>query len=157
MSNFPLVDRATQGLYAPGLHVQARHALAMAKYGIFGINDYYNDTGSVTVERQTFSNAKHEQFGPVDLQQAITVSSDAYFYTVGNDFWKVWKAGDTTRGLGIQTRGPRARLRRADRHRARRAERPRSRPRVEVGLRTRELQVEGGAAAEQPRGIPATT
>lgn len=102
-NNVPLVDRATQGLYAPGSTFKLVTALAMAKDGIFAIGDYYNDTGSVTVGGTTFSNAKKEQFGPVNLQQALTVSSDAYFYTVGNDFWKVWKGGDKTRGLGIQS------------------------------------------------------
>jgi penicillin-binding protein 2 len=101
-SNFPLVDRATQGLYAPGSTFKLVSALAMASDQIRGIGDYYNDTGSVTIGDSTFSNAKNEQFGPVDLQQALTVSSDAYFYTVGDEFWKAWHNGEQARGLGIQ-------------------------------------------------------
>lgn len=101
-SRLPFVDRATQGLYAPGSTFKLVTALAMASNGIQGINDYYNDTGSVKIGGTTFSNAKNEQFGPVNLQQALTVSSDAYFYTVGNSFWQVWHSGDTQRGLGIQ-------------------------------------------------------
>lgn len=102
LGNFPFVDRATQGLYAPGSTFKLVSSLAMAQNQIRGIGDYYNDTGSVTIGGQPFSNAKNEQFGPVDLQQALTVSSDAYFYTVGNEFWKVWRNGDKSRGLGIQ-------------------------------------------------------
>ena len=101
-SNFPLVDRATQGLYAPGSTFKLVSSLAMANDGIRGIGDYYNDVGKVTIGNSTFHNAKDEQFGPVNLQQALTVSSDAYFYTVGNEFWKVWANGDKQRGLGIQ-------------------------------------------------------
>ena len=59
------------------------------------------------------------------------MSSDTYFYTVGNDFWNVWKPATRARASGIQTRGARARLRRADRHRARRGDGPRARPDVE--------------------------
>ena len=48
-----------------------------------------------------------------NLQQALTVSSDAYFYTVGDDFWNVWKR----RRHGTRARHPdggaRARLRRS--------------------------------------------
>jgi penicillin-binding protein 2 len=78
-------------------------SLAMTKDGIRSIGDYYNDVGKVTIGDSTFHNAKDEQFGPVNLQQALTVSSDAYFYTVGNDFWNVWNSGARARGLGIQT------------------------------------------------------
>ncbi len=100
--NFPLVDRATQGLYAPGSTFKLVSALAMTNDRIRGINDYYTDTGSVLIGNSTFRNAKNEQFGPVNLQQALTVSSDAYFYTVGNNYWKVWHNGEKARGLGIQ-------------------------------------------------------
>jgi penicillin-binding protein 2 len=100
--NFPLVDRATQGLYAPGSTFKLVTSLAMTNDQIRAIGDYYTDTGSVTIGDHTFTNAKEEQFGPVNLQQALTVSSDAYFYTVGDEFWNVWQAGDEARGLGIQ-------------------------------------------------------
>lgn len=100
--SFPLVDRATQGLYAPGSTFKLVTSLAMTNDQIRGIGDYYTDTGSVTIGGSTFSNAEKEQFGPVNLEQALTVSSDAYFYTVGNEYWQVWRGGDRARGLGIQ-------------------------------------------------------
>ena len=103
-SDNPLLSRATQGLYAPGSTFKLVTSFAMTKNNIRSVGDYYTDTGSVRLDGTTFSNAGHgEVFGPVDLQQALTVSSDAYFYTVGDAFWHVWKAGDTTRGLGIQS------------------------------------------------------
>jgi len=102
-SNDPLLDRATQGLYAPGSTFKLVTALAMAQDGIQGVGDYFDDQGQVDLEGTTVKNAQGERFGEVNLQQALTVSSDAYFATVGDTFWHVWKAGDTTRGLGIQT------------------------------------------------------
>ena len=137
----------------------------MTKYNIASINDYYDDTGSVRRRRHRRSTTPaSEQFGPVDLQQAITVSSDAYFYTVGNDFWKVWKAGDKPRGPRYPERGARARLRRARpaSSSTRRAGRV-PEPVVEVGVRRRELQVEDASKTERhvvsrrrhlPRGRP---
>jgi len=102
-SDDPMLNRVTQGEYAPGSTFKLVTSLAMTKYGIRGVGDYYNDTGQVALEGTVFHNASKESFGPVDLQQALTVSSDAYFYTVGNQFWQVWKAGDQTRGLGLQS------------------------------------------------------
>ncbi len=103
VSNDPLLDRATQGLYAPGSTFKLVTALAMAQDGIQGVGDYFDDQGQVDLEGTTVKNAEGERFGEVNLQQALTVSSDAYFATVGDTFWHVWKGGDTTRGLGIQT------------------------------------------------------
>jgi penicillin-binding protein 2 len=99
----PTLNRVTQGEYAPGSTFKLVTSLAMTKYGIRGVGDYYDDTGQVPLEGTVFHNASQESFGPVDLQQALTVSSDAYFYTVGDAFWHVWKGGDTTRGLGLQS------------------------------------------------------
>jgi len=102
-SDDPMLNRVTQGQYAPGSTFKLVTSLAMTKYGIQAVNYYYNDVGQATLEGTTFHNASKVAFGPVDLQQALTVSSDAYFYTVGNTFWTTWKHGDKTNGLGLQT------------------------------------------------------
>ncbi|MGO9875986.1 MAG: penicillin-binding transpeptidase domain-containing protein [Acidimicrobiia bacterium] len=102
-SNDPLLDRATQGLYAPGSTFKLVTALAMAQDGIQSVGQYFDDQGQVDLEGTTVKNAQGERFGEVNLQQALTVSSDAYFATVGDTFWHLWKGGDTAQGLGIQT------------------------------------------------------
>ncbi len=100
---YPLLNRATQGTYAPGSTFKLVTSLAMTQNGVRGINDYYVDQGHVVLEKTDFKNAGNgEVFGPVNLEQALTVSSDSYFYTVGDSFWHIWNAGDTKRGLGIQ-------------------------------------------------------
>jgi penicillin-binding protein 2 len=101
-SNNPLLNRATQGLYAPGSTFKLVTSLAMTNDAIRSIGDYYTDEGKVEIGGSTFHNAQDEVFGPVNLEQALTVSSDTYFYTVGNEFWKVYENGDHERGLGIQ-------------------------------------------------------
>ena len=102
-SSFPLINRATQGTYAPGSTFKLVTSLAMTQNGIRGVGDYYDDQGHVNLDGTDFKNAGNgEVFGPVNLEQALTVSSDSYFYTVGDQFWHIWKAGDQQRGMGIQ-------------------------------------------------------
>ena len=103
-ANNPLLNRATEGLYAPGSAFKLVSALAMTRYGIRGAYFTYNDTGSVTIGGPPpIFNDNHAVNGPVALQRAITVSSDTYFYTVGGKFWQTWNGGDETNGLGLQT------------------------------------------------------
>ena len=42
-------------------------------------------------EGQKACNAGGAVLGPVDLPSALTVSSDVYFYTAGNEFWKAYR------------------------------------------------------------------
>ena len=100
----PLINRATQGVYAPGSTFKLVTSLAMVKNGIQDPNQYVDDNGSVRIQGTTFHNANNgEVLGPVNLQSALTKSSDVYFYDVGYNFWRTWKTGDTRRGLGIQS------------------------------------------------------
>ena len=55
-----------------------------------------------TQDHTRFNNANGESHGTVDLRKAITVSSDVYFYTFGNEMWDVWRGGDKVRGYAIQ-------------------------------------------------------
>jgi len=100
--DYPLIDRATQGVYAPGSTFKLITSLAMVKNGIQDPNQYVDDNGSVRIQGTTFHNANSEVLGPVNLQSALTKSSDVYFYDVGYNFWRTWKTGDKSRGLGIQ-------------------------------------------------------
>ena len=47
----PLVDRATQGVYAPGSTFKLVTSLAMTKYGIRSVGEYFTDNGSVRARR----------------------------------------------------------------------------------------------------------
>ena len=87
-----------------------------------GVGDYFDDNGSVEIGGTDFKNANNEGSAPVNLQQALTVSSDAYFYTVGDDFWHVWQGGDEQRGLGHPDEARELGFGAADRHRARRGD-----------------------------------
>jgi penicillin-binding protein 2 len=88
--HFPLNNRAIQGLYAPGSTFKLATSLAALKTGMISARDTYNDVGSYTVtgERSaTFSNARNARNGPVNVSKALTVSSDVFYYWLGERFW----------------------------------------------------------------------
>jgi penicillin-binding protein 2 len=87
---YPLNNRAIQGLYAPGSTFKLATSLAAMKVGMISARDTYNDVGSYTVtgERSsTFTNARGARNGIVNVSQAITVSSDVFFFWLGERFW----------------------------------------------------------------------
>lgn len=101
-NHHPLVNRATQGEYAPGSTFKPVTALAAMQNGIRGEFTPYDDVGYIEVEGQRFRNAGNAVHGRIDLRTALAVSSDTYFFSLGREFWRVWRHEDKNRGLGIQ-------------------------------------------------------
>lgn len=90
-SNFyPLIDRAISSPYQPGSTWKLITATADLDIGLRSPDQYYDDTGSFTAGNQVFHDNADSGYGPVDLQAAITVSSDSYFYSLGYEFWQMW-------------------------------------------------------------------
>jgi penicillin-binding protein 2 len=87
-NNDPLADRATSGLYAPGSTFKMVTATAALHAGLVTPGTPFVDRGFVKIGGQIFHNDGGNVYGTVNLQRAITVSSDAYFYTLGADFWQ---------------------------------------------------------------------
>ncbi len=91
-SNFPLLDRAVAGQYAPGSTFKLVTALAGLKSGDITVNKTVNDTGKYAYP----TDPKHPFTGEgapgrVDLNHALAVSSDVYFYTIGGNLYYRWK------------------------------------------------------------------
>jgi penicillin-binding protein 2 len=80
---YPLNNRAIQGQYAPGSTFKPITALAALGRQMINPSTTINDTGSHQVGNQVFRNAGTRPFGQVDLARALTVSSDVYFYRLG--------------------------------------------------------------------------
>ncbi|HYV59288.1 MAG TPA: penicillin-binding protein 2 [Acidimicrobiia bacterium] len=87
-SNFPLVNRAVQGLYAPGSTFKLFTAIAALQSGQLDPNAGYYDRGCIDIGDQQRCNAGKTPHGTVNLPSALTVSSDTYFYNVGRDMWQ---------------------------------------------------------------------
>lgn len=86
-SHFPLTNRVISGQYAPGSTFKLVTSVAGLRDGLLDPNTWFLDTGSYKVGNRVFYNAGKRSYGRVNLTRAITVSSDAYFYSLGANFW----------------------------------------------------------------------
>lgn len=99
----PFLDRAVDGLYAPGSIVKPIVAAAALTEGVIDEHKQILSTGALTVPNP-YDPKKPTIFrdwrvnGWTDARRAIAVSSDIYFYEVGGGF------GDQ-KGLGIEKLG----------------------------------------------------
>jgi penicillin-binding protein 2 len=101
----PLDDRATAGLYPTGSTFKLITAMAALEGGVIKPGETIFDNGSITVGDQRFQNAGGASYGPVDMVNALRVSSDVYFYELG---LKMWNTGELQRwaaklGIGRPT------------------------------------------------------
>ncbi len=90
-SRRPFLNRATNGLYAPGSIVKPVVAAAALTEGVISPDKQILSTGSISVPNP-YDPAHPSIFkdwrahGWVDVRHAIAVSSDVYFYEVGGGF-----------------------------------------------------------------------
>jgi penicillin-binding protein 2 len=100
----PLVNRALQGLYAPGSTFKPVTALAGLAAGAVTPATAIDDRGSYRVGGRIFRNAQGRSYGRVDLVRALAVSSDVYFYALGQRLHTDQGEGPVqvaARGLGL--------------------------------------------------------
>lgn len=95
----PFLNRATDGLYAPGSIIKPIIAAAALNEGVIGEYAQILSTGSISIPNpynpelpSVFRDWRAH--GLVDMRRAIAVSSDVYFYVVGGGF-------EGQKGLGI--------------------------------------------------------
>lgn len=91
-AGIPQLNRAIQGVYAPGSTWKLVTATAALRNGIITPDSVVDDRGTYEIPDCrgagcTKRNAGGAQYGIVDLRRALAVSSDVYFYTLGSDFW----------------------------------------------------------------------
>jgi len=83
-SKNPLLNRAVQGLYAPGSTFKIVTALAGLEEGVVTPDRILvNCTGGITYGKWTFHCWKKGGHGAVNLRRAIIESCDVYFYKLG--------------------------------------------------------------------------
>jgi penicillin-binding protein 2 len=81
-SSTPLLDRATQGLYAPGSVFKIVTASAALNEGVVDEQTRFYCPGSYRIGNRTFRCWKKGGHGLLNLHQAIVQSCDVYFYQV---------------------------------------------------------------------------
>jgi penicillin-binding protein 2 len=79
----PLYNRAIQGGYPTGSTFKLVTAVAALQGGVITPESVLIDAGSLTVGGVTFKNAGDAVHGALALRQALTVSSDVFFYQLG--------------------------------------------------------------------------
>ncbi len=107
-NNFPLIDRAMNP-YAPGSTFKAVSAIAGLQQDFIAPGTTIYDDGCFEFGNdEERCNARKQANGQVDLGKALVVSSDVYFYSLGNEIWNVFRGesrnGDTAheRGYALQ-------------------------------------------------------
>ena len=87
----PLIDYAIQGTYTPGSTFKLNTATAALQDGLISPETLIEDNGSFTIQNCTgsctFYDAESSGAGSIDVSTALTVSSDVFFYTLGDWFW----------------------------------------------------------------------
>lgn len=99
-----LIDRSITGQYAPGSTFKLVTAAAAMENGLIDGNTYYYDDGVYTVGTQPFTNAGGAKNGSIALPQALTVSSDVYFYWLGDRLDGTTHIQDTAAAFGFDQR-----------------------------------------------------
>lgn len=90
----PLFNWALQGTYAPGSTFKLFTAYSALRTGfITPANERYYDQGSYKVKgcnagKCSFRNAGGAKLGMVDVPRSLTVSSDVYYYWIGDALWQ---------------------------------------------------------------------
>ncbi len=102
----PLNNRAIGGTYAPGSTFKLVTAIAGLKTGVIGSGTIVNDGGAYFLGGKRLQNAQNRAYGPVDMPEALTVSSDVYFYGLGDKLWAARKSKadaiqQVARGFGL--------------------------------------------------------
>jgi penicillin-binding protein 2 len=93
------LNRAVSGLYTPGSIVKPFVAYGALSENIISPLKQIFSNGSISIPNPYFPDKKtifkdHGVFGYVDMEEAIAVSSDVYFYAVGGGF-------QDQKGLGV--------------------------------------------------------
>src|SRR3954452_3533686 len=97
----PLTDRAIAGLYPTGSTFKPITAIAALESGKLSLGEVINDPGQLEIGGQIFKNAGEAANGSVSLVTALEVSSDVFFYTLGDRMWNTGDLQHWAHALGI--------------------------------------------------------
>jgi penicillin-binding protein 2 len=79
----PLDDKAVDGAYPTGSTFKPITAMASLEGGVITPGEALGGGTCISVSTEQFCNAGHADYGPLPLVEALKVSSDTYFFEVG--------------------------------------------------------------------------
>jgi penicillin-binding protein 2 len=83
----PVLDRVTQGEYAPGSTFKISSTAAALANG-FSINGSYDCPASVSVGGRSFANDGQPSLGPISFREALIQSCDTVYYEIAYQMWQ---------------------------------------------------------------------
>lgn len=102
----PLTDRAVNGTYPTGSTFKPITAMAALEKGVITPTEGLGAGSCITAGREQFCNSGKADYGAVGLVEALKVSSDTYFFEVGeraNNYGNVIQNMAHELGVGQQT------------------------------------------------------
>jgi penicillin-binding protein 2 len=102
----PLTDRAVNGAYPTGSTFKPITAMGALEGGVITPSQGLGGGQCISVSTEQFCNAGKADYGPVGLVEALKVSSDTYFFEVGelaNSYGNVLQDKARELGIGAQT------------------------------------------------------
>lgn len=97
----PLTNRVTEAAYPVGSTFKMITALAALEGGVVTPSTTIVDNGKIEIAGQPFQNAGGQAYGQVDLERAMKVSSDIYFYELGREMNQTDLLQNWAQRLGI--------------------------------------------------------
>ncbi|MEU7056915.1 penicillin-binding protein 2 [Streptomyces sp. NPDC046197] len=86
-SDYPLLNRAIQGLAAPGSIFKVVPTTAAVNAG-YSFDGNYDCTSSYSIGGQVFTNFESKGYGPISLGRALEVSCDTVYYRLAHEEWQ---------------------------------------------------------------------
>jgi penicillin-binding protein 2 len=83
----PILERATQGEYAPGSTWKVTSTAAAVQAG-YGTGGEYNCPATTTIDGHSYANDGSPNLGPMSYREALIVSCDTVFYDLAYDIWR---------------------------------------------------------------------
>ena len=83
----PILERATQGQYAPGSTWKVTSTTADIQAG-YGINGEYNCPATTTIDGHNYADDGNPNLGPMSYRQALIISCDTVYYDLAYDIWQ---------------------------------------------------------------------
>lgn len=100
----PIFNRATMSGYPTASTFKPITALAALDAGIINPNAYIQDSGSIRVGDQEFTNAGKVAYGSINMVDSLRVSSDVYYYLLGQKMNGTLQLQDWAKRLGFGSR-----------------------------------------------------
>ena len=99
----PLLNRAIGGEYPAGSTFKAITASAALASGLYHPGELIDAPGSVVLYKTRFHGFNNEAFGPIALPKALEVSSDTFFYALGDRSYRMrgWPLQDWSQKFGL--------------------------------------------------------